>query len=257
MLGAGTHLEDGKNLGAGIDGQPDPEHLGGAAQPGANFIQLQVREVQVAEGALMEELSVLACPSEPPRDGRLTLAEDAFSRGRVQPFGQRREDQSNLMGRGFQAIQGRVASSTEGGAARLTPKRLNPLGLAMLAIPDEGVELSVDVPEVGALPVGTGEAFGIYPFGGSPPAFDLAPRTQRRWPCRRRGSGGATTGGAIIWGARLQQTGERAALGRALREERLKAEPVKMPEPRQREEKTDHDQEQEQEHMKHHQNPRN
>ena len=82
------------------------------------------------------------------------------------------------MGKGFQAIQGRVAASTEGGAARLTPKRLNPLGLAMLAIPDEGVELSVDVPEVGALPVGTGEAFGIYPFGGSPPAFDLAPGTR-------------------------------------------------------------------------------
>ncbi|HEX6483880.1 MAG TPA: hypothetical protein VF043_33955 [Ktedonobacteraceae bacterium] len=78
------------------------------------------------------------------------------------------------------------------------------------------MELSVDVPEVGALPVGTGEAFGIYPFGGSPPAFDLAPRTQRRWPCRRRGSGGATTGGAIIWGAGLEQTGEPAALGPVL-----------------------------------------
>ncbi len=86
----------------------------------------------------------------------------------------------------------------------------------MLAIPDEGVELSVDVPEVGALPVGAGEAFGIYPFGGSQPAFDLAPRTQRRWPRRRQGSGGVTTGGAISWGARFQQTGERAALGRAL-----------------------------------------
>ncbi|HEX6483881.1 MAG TPA: hypothetical protein VF043_33960 [Ktedonobacteraceae bacterium] len=66
MLGAGTHLEDGKNLGAGSMASQRKTHLGGAAQPGANFIQLQVQEVQVAEAALMEELSVLACPSEPP-----------------------------------------------------------------------------------------------------------------------------------------------------------------------------------------------
>jgi hypothetical protein len=39
----------------------------------------------------MEQLSVLACPSEPPRDGGLTVAEDAFGGGSVQPFGQRGE----------------------------------------------------------------------------------------------------------------------------------------------------------------------
>jgi len=127
----------------------------------------------------MEALSVLACAREPPRDGDLTIAEDAFGRRRVQSFGQRRGDQSNLMGRGFQAIQGGVASSTERGAARLTPKRLNPFSLTMLAIPDEGVELSVGVSEVPALRVGTGEAFGVHALGCSSPAFHLAPGLHR------------------------------------------------------------------------------
>jgi hypothetical protein len=64
MLCAGTQMQHGQKLCAGVDGQPQPEHLGGAAKPCANFIQLEVRNVQVAEGVLMEELSVLACPSE-------------------------------------------------------------------------------------------------------------------------------------------------------------------------------------------------
>ena len=156
----------------------------------------------------MEALSVLACAREPPRDGDLTIAEDAFGRRRVQSFGQRREDQSNLMGRGFQAIQGGVASSTERGAARLTPKRLNPFSLTMLAIANEGVDLGIGDPEVQALLVGTGVAFGVYPFGCSPSAFDLAPGSYR-CTCRsytRRVGTAESTGGAVIWGAWLQET---------------------------------------------------
>ena len=38
LLGAGTHRQHGQNFGAKIDGQPDPEHLGGAAQSGAQFV---------------------------------------------------------------------------------------------------------------------------------------------------------------------------------------------------------------------------
>src|SRR5215813_11710229 len=51
-------------------------HLRRAAEPGANFVQLHVREVQVAEAALMEQLSVLARASQPPGDRGLTGAED-------------------------------------------------------------------------------------------------------------------------------------------------------------------------------------
>ena len=48
VLRAGTQLEHGKKLGAGINRQPQPEHVLRAAQAGAQFIQLQVREAEVA-----------------------------------------------------------------------------------------------------------------------------------------------------------------------------------------------------------------
>ncbi len=54
VLGAGAELKHRKNLGAGIDGQPEPEDLFGAAEPGAEFVQLQVREVEMAEEALVQ-----------------------------------------------------------------------------------------------------------------------------------------------------------------------------------------------------------
>jgi len=160
-----TQLEDGKNLGAGINSQPQPQDLCGAAQPGSQFVQLQVREVQVAEAALVQGVCMPACTSEPGRDGSLTGAEDPRSRGRVKPFSQRREHHCYLVRGSFQAVQRRVASSTEGGAAGLTPKRLDAFGLAMLAIAHQRVELIVGVAEVAASRVGTGEARGVYALG--------------------------------------------------------------------------------------------
>ncbi len=53
VLRAGTQMEDGKKLRAGVDGQPEPEHLGTAAEPCSQFIQLQVRETEVAEIVLV------------------------------------------------------------------------------------------------------------------------------------------------------------------------------------------------------------
>ena len=76
---------------ARIDGQPQPEHLGGVAQSGSQFVQLQVREVQVAEGVLMEEFRVLACSREPPRHRGVSKAEDPPCSRKIQSFGQRRE----------------------------------------------------------------------------------------------------------------------------------------------------------------------
>jgi hypothetical protein len=58
-LGAGAELKHRKNLGEGIDRQPEPENLVGAAEPGAQFIQLQMREPEDAERALVQRLSVL------------------------------------------------------------------------------------------------------------------------------------------------------------------------------------------------------
>ena len=77
--------------------------------------------------------------------------------------------------RGFQTVQGRVAIGSEGGAASRASKGLDPLGLAMLAIPDERVDVSVCDPEVCALRVRTGEALGVHPLWSSLAAFHLTP----------------------------------------------------------------------------------
>ncbi len=61
VLRARTELEDGKKLGARVDGQPEPEHLCGAAEPRAQFVQLQVREVEMAEGALVQGMCMFPC----------------------------------------------------------------------------------------------------------------------------------------------------------------------------------------------------
>jgi hypothetical protein len=129
----------------------------------------------------------------------------------------------------------------------------------MLAIPNKRMVVSVSAAKVLALRVGTSEARCVDAFRSSPAAFDLRPGMHRH-RCRlssRRGSGGKSTGQAIVWAARLEQTGEGAALcisswgGR-----RLKREPVQTPEQHQQEEKADHEQEHEHEQMKRHQNPR-
>jgi hypothetical protein len=54
--------EHGKNLRERIDGQPD--HLCGAAQSGSQFVQLQMWEPELAEGALVRGLCVLASASQ-------------------------------------------------------------------------------------------------------------------------------------------------------------------------------------------------
>jgi len=77
----------------------------------------------------------------------------------------------------------------------------------MLAIPDQRMDVRISNPEVPALLVGTGKAFGEYPLGCSPPSFHLTPGAH--W-CRGSShtggaSGDETTGGAVQWGAWLEQ----------------------------------------------------
>ncbi len=82
----------------------------------------------MAERVLMQPLSMLARARQPRGDRDLTGTEDPRGRRRIQPFCKRREDHGDLPGRGFQAIQGGVASSTERDMAGLAAKRLDPLG---------------------------------------------------------------------------------------------------------------------------------
>jgi hypothetical protein len=64
MLCAGTKVEDGNDLREGVDGQPQPQYVCGAAQPGTQFVQLEVREPEMAEGTLVQGLCVRASASQ-------------------------------------------------------------------------------------------------------------------------------------------------------------------------------------------------
>ena len=214
FLRAGAEIQHGQKLGAGINGQPEPLYLRMAPQPCSQFVQLDVREPKMAEEAFVQSLCVLASTREPPRNRGLSKAEDPRGCRRVQSFRQRREHHGDLLRRGFQPVQGGVASRTEDGTAGLTPKGLNLLGTAMLAIADQRVFLCVSVAKVRALPVETGEALGGDALRSSPPAFHLAPGTNRsmRWPSSHRGNRAETTGGAIVWATGLEETVEHVAL---------------------------------------------
>jgi len=128
---------------------------------------------------------------------------DPFSRGRIPSFGQRRQHHGDLARGSFQTREGGMAPRTERGAASRASKGLDALGTAMLAIPNQRVNLIISDAQGGAFRVGTGVAGGVHSLGGSPPAFHLAPPTHmpRRWSSTRRGSGAQTTGGAIVWAA--------------------------------------------------------
>ena len=246
VLCARTELKHRKNLGTRVDGQPEPQHLFGTAQPGAQFVHLQVREVQIAEEAVTQGMSMLTCTSQPGGDGRLPIAEDPFGSGSVQSFGQRRQYHCDVMRRGFQTVEGGVEPGREGGAAGLTPKRLDRFSAAMLAIANQRVNLIIGDPAVPALWIGTSETFGVSAFGGSSAAFDLAPglHRRRRWLHARRGRGGESTGGAIVWAAGREQTVEPGTyLGSCSRLGRTRMGPAQGTKQREKE------QEEEQEHL--------
>jgi hypothetical protein len=112
-------------------------HLGTAAEPCSQFIHLHVRELEGAERVLVQRLSVRALAGQPRGDGRLPEAEDPWSLGRIQPFGNGREHHGDLLGRGFQTVERGMAPGSERGVASRTSKGLDALGLAMLTIPEK------------------------------------------------------------------------------------------------------------------------
>jgi hypothetical protein len=64
VLGSRTELQHRKKLGARIDGEPEPHHLLVAAEPGSQFIQLEMRELEMAEEALVQGLCMFPRASE-------------------------------------------------------------------------------------------------------------------------------------------------------------------------------------------------
>ena len=91
----------------GVDCQPEPEHLFGATQPGSQFVQLEVRDLEVAEIVLVHGLSVHASTGQPSSDDGMMVAEDTLGGEGIQPTS--RAQSAPLRpgtGGGFQTMQG-------------------------------------------------------------------------------------------------------------------------------------------------------
>jgi hypothetical protein len=52
-------MKHGNKLREGVNCQPEPEHVCGAAQPCAQLVQLEVREPEMTEGTLVQGLRML------------------------------------------------------------------------------------------------------------------------------------------------------------------------------------------------------
>jgi hypothetical protein len=68
-------------------------------------------------------------------------------------------------------VRSRKAPSTESGVTGLTTKRLDPLSMTMLAIPNQSMNVNLCDAGVETLVVRTGEALFAYPLRRSPVGF--------------------------------------------------------------------------------------
>ena len=135
ILSARTEVEHRDQLAERVNDDPEPQHVGAVTQPRAEFIQLEVGQVQLLQPAVMQASTMLPGTRDPARNRLLGVAEHAASSRDTQPFRKHREHEAHLLRGGFQAIESRMPPGTEGAAARLTAKGLDPLGLAMGATP--------------------------------------------------------------------------------------------------------------------------
>ena len=81
---------------------------------------------------------------------------------RSSPRAERRQYHCDLLKGGFQTVQGGVAPGSESGVAGLATKCLDLLSMTMLAIPNQGMNMSVGDAEVQALPVSASLPFSQH-----------------------------------------------------------------------------------------------
>jgi hypothetical protein len=80
-----AEVQDRDELGERIECHPQPEHVGSVAQVGAQFVELEVREVELAEPAVMEYGAVLAGARHPPGNRLLGVAEHRLAAATLSP----------------------------------------------------------------------------------------------------------------------------------------------------------------------------
>jgi hypothetical protein len=110
-----------------LDRQPHPQDLCLSAEPGADLVLVDVRQLKILEEVVVHCGAVLAGPREPGGDRGLAMPEHPYGSGDIESFRQGRQHLRNPLGRGFKSIQRRIAASTKGGATGLAAQGLSAL----------------------------------------------------------------------------------------------------------------------------------
>ena len=217
VLRAWAELKHRKNLRAGINGQPEKDApvrrcaAGCVVRPaggeGAGDGRRSARAGCVrAHQHGTERLVIVAC-----RKPKTRRASDESS-----PSASRDEHQGDLVRWGFQTVSGSVAPGSERAATGRASKCLHALSTAMFAISQKTRGLEHHCCQSTGPAGSDRRSLRCLSEWRAPRRLftSLQGRGFRRsCPSTQRGSGAETTGGAIVWGAWLQQTVERAALG--------------------------------------------
>jgi len=91
VLGPRPEMQHRDELTDRIDGHPKPQYMRATPEPRAQFLQLDVGEMEVRQPARKERGTVLACTGHPGGDGRLPMPKHAQRSSDAETFRQRRE----------------------------------------------------------------------------------------------------------------------------------------------------------------------
>jgi hypothetical protein len=193
-------------LAQGIDRQPQPQCVGAVRQARSELVELDVRQVELPQDAVVKRRAVFTRPRQPAGNRRVRVAEDP-RRGRDrQPLCQCCQDFATALGGGFQTVEWRIATRAKGGPTRLAAQGLDALAREVRAISDQGVDLRVGQAIVLTGAIGAGKPLCGDALGCAAAAFALTPG-RHRWT-GRSGCGLVrallATGWAIVGGAGLE-----------------------------------------------------
>jgi hypothetical protein len=178
--------EHGDDLAEGIDRQPQPQDRRRATQPGAQFVQVEMREGEVLQGAVRSPCALLPSPAQPGRDCAGMISTYAPSACHIQTFAQRGEHFSDAGGGSCESGQGGGAAGALWSCGMLESARSECVGLCRVSRPRPGQARVGDLLRRTARH-GTSKALCGDPFGRAATTFDLSPVTDRDTDSSRQG----------------------------------------------------------------------
>jgi hypothetical protein len=171
---AWSQLQHGHQLAGSFDHSPYPHYLTSLAHLGPQLIQLEVVEEVAVHFA-----SLQSCPGQPGTQGPFSDSKHTLQGRHIHSLCHQGQDQSHPSGGGLQAIEGDSPPPTDLSTAGLATQILDPVGLAVPAVSNQGVDT---VGHDAIVPTGlvwAGIALGGEGFISSAGAFHIRPGLER------------------------------------------------------------------------------